>query len=133
MSKSIVEVIADLQSLRSSGGASEEEITAAENALGLKFAPDYRAYVAQYGVISARGIELSGVAPVARLNVVNMTMTERECGSDIASDMYVIENLGTEGIVAAQDQSGTVYWLAPGKQPEKAYGSLVEYILLFER
>lgn len=133
MSHQLIEAIAQLEDLYAFGAADEQAIQTAEAALGLRFAPDYRIYVSTYGFIAAFGLEWSGITTVPHLDVVKMTLAERDSGSNMAPDMYVIENLGIEGIVAAQDSTGAVYWLAPGKQPEKAYDSLVDYLTKFPR
>ena len=60
-----------------------EQIIEAEKELGVSFADDYTKYVEKYGVISARGIELTGVTAHERLSVVSVTKKERNMNSNI--------------------------------------------------
>ena len=66
-----------------------EQIIEAEKELGVSFADDYTKYVEKYGVISARGIELTGVTTHERLSVVSVTKKERNMNSNIPENMYV--------------------------------------------
>ena len=75
---SIENVIDALQNLRYLAPASDMEILEAEKRLGIAFADEYKDYVKKYGVISAKGIELTGVTSTPRLNVADVTMAEKE-------------------------------------------------------
>lgn len=125
---SMREVISRLENMRFIKPASQDEIAAAEKELGLHFAEDYRDYVYNYGVISARGVELTGVTSFPRLSVVNVTKDEREMNPNIPADMYVIENVAIDGILALQDESGKVYTIAPNEAPKYYCASLEEYL-----
>ncbi len=128
MSKNIIEAIESVSSLSHLAPATEEDVLCAEKELGLIFAEDYKEYVLAYGVISGKGIELSGITHHKRLSVVELTKDEREVSSNIAADMYVIENLAIDGVITAQDTSGAVYYLKPGKKPEKVFDCLADYV-----
>lgn len=108
--------------------ASMEQIIEAEKELGVNFADDYTKYVEKYGVISARGIELTGVTTHERLSVVLVTKKERNMNSNIPANMYVIENIAIDGIVALQDETGKVYTITLNGAPKLIYNSLSEYI-----
>ena len=45
------------------GAATEDEIAAAEAALGITFPPDYRRYLADYGAVVVEGLGIHGVFP----------------------------------------------------------------------
>lgn len=96
--------------------------------LGVSFADDYTKYVEKYGVISARGIELTGVTTHERLSVVSVTKKERNMNSNIPANMYVIENITIDGIIALQDETGKVYTITPNGTPKLSYNSLSEYV-----
>lgn len=108
--------------------ASMEQIIEAEKELGVSFADDYTKYVEKYGVISARGIELTGVTTHERLSVVSVTKKERNMNSNIPANMYVIENIAIDGIIALQDETGKVYTIMPNGTPKLSYNSLSEYV-----
>ncbi len=61
MSK-IIEIIEKLQDLIKLNAASDDQINAAEKALNLKFAKEYREYLMVCGAIIAEGVELTGIA-----------------------------------------------------------------------
>ena len=80
---SIIGVIEKLQDLRCLVPLSEKDIDEAEKVLGLKFADEYRTYTKKFGAISADGFELTGVVAAPRLNVVNVTASEKSLNQNI--------------------------------------------------
>lgn len=111
--ESIVRMLKDQPNLYCLKGASEDEVRQAEQALGLRFAEDYRAYVSEYGAASFAGHELTGVCPSRRLNVVDVTTLERD-SSDVPADWYVIEQTNIDDIVIWQSADGAVYQTTSG-------------------
>ena len=126
--KDIIKAIADLKDLSSLQPASKEQIEEAQKALGLSFAQDYIRYVSEYGVISARGIEMTGVTVHKRLSVVEVTKKERDLNPNIPDNMYVIENIAIDGMLALQDETGKVYTITPNGEPKAVFNSLAEYV-----
>lgn len=126
--KDIIQIISNLEDMQFIKPASMEQIIEAEKELGVSFADDYTKYVEKYGVISARGIELTGVTTHERLSVVSITKKERNMNSNIPSNMYVIENIAIDGIIALQDETGKVYTITPSGTPKLSYNSLSEYV-----
>lgn len=126
--KDIIKIISNLEDMRFIKPASMEQIIEAEKELGVSFADDYTKYVEKYGVISARGIELTGVTTHERLSVVSVTKKERNMNSNIPANMYVIENIAIDGIIALQDETGKVYTIMPNGTPKLSYNSLSEYV-----
>ena len=123
----IAEILEARERLRAGGAADSEKINIAEEALGLKFANDYTEYLKAFGFASYKGHELTGLCNSARLNVTDVTVEAREL-YDLASDMYVIEETGYEGILILQDTKGNIYHIEPGSKPEKIFSSLADYI-----
>lgn len=128
MNQDIVETIQGLENLRHLRPATKTDILVAENTLGVQFADDFKTYVLLYGVITAKGVEITGIADSPRLSVVDVTMKERELNSNIPSDMYVIETTGIEGIIILQDQTGIIYSLSPSGTPKVIFPSLAGYL-----
>ena len=108
-------------------GVSEEDIRAAEQELGLRFATDYRKYVAAYGVASYAGHELTGICKSRRLNVADVTAEERN-STDVPADWYVLEQANIDGIVIWQATNGTIYQTAPNAKAKRICGSMAEYV-----
>ena len=108
--------------------ASEEQIQSVETLLGLKLAKEYQEYVSAFGAATYQGHELTGICASSRLNVVNVTESERPKFPDIPKDWYVLEQLNIDDVSIWQAGSGEVYQLMPGMQPVRLYGSLSEYI-----
>ena len=123
----IVELIQKQPDLYVMKGASAADIETAERELGLRFAEDYRKYVAQFGAASFSNRELTGVCQSARLSVVAVTIYERSKVS-VPEDWYVIEQTNIDSIVIWQAATGAVYKTMPGYQPERICNSLAEYI-----
>lgn len=123
--KDIIQVLNNLEDMRSIKPASVKQIIEAEKDLGVSFADDYTKYVEMYGAISAKCIELTGVTTHERLSVVSVTKKERSMNSNIPANMYVIEN--TDGIVTLQDETSKVYAVSPNGI-KLIYNSLSDYI-----
>ena len=110
-----------------SNGRSKEEIELAETMLEVAFARDYRNYLEEIGLACFDGHELTGLTKTERLNVVTVTMEQRERFGKIASTWYVIEETNIYGIVIWQDTEGFVYETASNAKVKKVADSLSEY------
>lgn len=109
-------------------GASKEDIKNAEEELGLKFAEDYKEYIEEFGVISFEGHEFTGICNSKRLNVVNVTVSNKKINTNIPSNMYVLEELNYDGFIIWQDTNGLIYETQYDSEPQRIYESLTEYI-----
>ena len=125
----IIKLMQEQPAFHARSAASNEEITAVENVLGLRFAQDYREYVATFGAASFTGHELTGICKSDRLNVVTVTMEERN-NMVVPADWYVLEQANIDGIVVWQNSAGAVYQTVPNMNPKKLCESLAEYIEL---
>lgn len=125
----ILEIVKNLKDLRSLGGANETQILEAESLVGIKFANEFKEYAKEYGAISAYGLELCGVCNSKRLDAARVTLEERELNKNLPNDMYVVENLGIDGILILQNERGEVFEISPNAKPKKISDSLAEYIL----
>ena len=112
------------------GCVSEVQIVTAEQQLGLKFSGEYREYIAEFGIVSFEGHEFTGICSSPRLNVVDVTLTERNRNPTVQEDWYVVEQANIDSIVIWQSSTGEVYQTMPGVAPVKLCSSLVEYISL---
>ena len=126
---SIVDVIKDMPDYIGSNGRSTEEINLAEKALGVLFSKDYCRYLKEIGLASFDGHELTGLTKTARLDVVSVTMEQREQLGNIDASWYVIEEAGIDGIVIWQSADGSIYATAPNSKARKIANSLSEYVL----
>lgn len=111
----ILTIINQLSGMRPVQKASEVAIDSAQNALQVTFSGDYKEYLHEFGAISAKGVELTGLNVSPRINVVDTTLAERMRSSDFPSDMYVIENLAIDGILILQNSAGHIFeWQSSG-------------------
>lgn len=110
------------------GGVTEKDIDDAERTLGLRFAKEYHNYLIECGIATAIGHEFTGIGKTQRLNVVNVTKEQRSRNPNVSDDLYVIEELGIDGIVIWQSESGEVYQTVSELKPEKIAKSLEEYV-----
>lgn len=127
--ETIINVMSNLEDMRFIKPATQLQIDQAEKDLDLEFADDYKEYLLTYGVISARGIELTGLSTVKRLDVVDVTKRERELISNMPSDVYVIENTAIDGVLVVQKRNGNVYSISMNGQMTQLCNSLTEYVL----
>lgn len=124
----IVKLLSQKKPFLFSGAVNEEEIQEAESKLGIKFAKEYREYLAVFGTASYYGHELTGICDKnVALNVVDVTLEERNFFSNIPRDWYVIEQTHMDGIVIWQDREGFIYKAMPGKIT-LIHNSLEEYV-----
>ena len=123
----IVELLKKQPDFYATNGVPEEDIRAAEQMLELEFATDYRSYISTYGVVSFAGHELTGICKSKRLNVVNVTLEERN-NMESHSGWYVLERANIDGIVIWQDSNGSIYQQSPRTSAQKICNSLSEYI-----
>ena len=125
----ILEIIKSLKDVRSLGGANETQILEAESLIGLEFSDEFKEYVKEYGAVSAYGLELLGVSRSKRLDAASVTLEERELNENFPSDMYVVENLGIDGILILQNKKGEVFEISTNTKPKKIYNSLADCLL----
>lgn len=120
-------IISNLHHLRYTGGVDDLSIAEAEKTLQLKFATEYIEYLKEFGQIEAQGIELTGLSDKCSTSVINATNSLRKVAS-IPEDLYVIEDLGIDGIEYLQDVQGKIYQYSGRSQISMYADSLVEYI-----
>lgn len=124
----IIEILKNAPEYIGGAGRTEEEIKNAEQQLGIEFAPDYKCYLKEIGLACFDGHELTGICKSARLDVVDVTVNQRNVFPE-ASSWYVIEEANVDGIVIWQNTSGELYCTIPGGKPKKICNSLKEYVL----
>lgn len=123
----IAELLKEKKNYCSLGPVSESEIVDAENKLGVKFSKEYTEIIKEFGVFSCSGHELTGICNSKRLNVVDVTLAEREI-NPYASDLYVIETANIDSIVIWQSCDGGIYCTKDDSKPTKICESLIEYL-----
>ena len=126
----IVETLREKGGFCSLSGATEEEICAAEQALGLTFAEQYRDYLKAFGLASFQGHELTGIIKSQRLNVVAQTNLAKEANSHIPDDFYAIEIANIDGIIIWQKSTGEIFETIYDDAPSQICKSLSDYINL---
>ena len=125
---SIVELMLKKDPFVFSGKVTETQITEAEKKLGVQFSDDYREYLLAFGTASYYGHELTGISENdSTINVVDVTLLERNHFAEIPKGWYVIEQTHIDGIVIWQDEKGTIYQVTPHSH-KIIYRSLKEYV-----
>lgn len=110
------------------GGADTAAVLAAEDALSLTFAKEYKQYLEDCGVASADGHEFTGIVNSPRLNVVDVTVRAKKKNANIPENLYVIEEVQIDGIVIWQAGNGKVYKSVGNGIPEEICSSIVDYL-----
>lgn len=127
MSK-IIEIINSLENLLALKSASVEDVENVEIELALPLAEEYKEYLLEFGAIMADDIELTGIAKSKNRDVVQVTKREWAANNKIKHNLYVVENIGIDGIIIWQDGSGKVYESRPNHGATKIADSLTEYL-----
>ena len=128
MDNSIISSLKSKDSFYFSGGVLEEEIKQAEQKLEMRFDSQYREYVRQFGVASFEGHELTGICPFPRLNVVDVTIAERDRMNSTADKLYVLERTNIDDVTIWQSTEGSIYAGQPGRPLKTICYSLEDYI-----
>lgn len=113
-----------------SNGATNAQITEAEEQLSVSFSNEYKQYLSDIGFAIYEGHELTGICKAKRLNVVDVTLIERTITPDVPADWYVIEQLNIDGIVIWQSTSGEIFQTSPNAKHKKICNCLADYISL---
>ena len=108
--------------------ATVEQINDAEKSLNIIFADEYKEYLAVFGAASANAHEFTGICQSSRLNVVDVTISERQRNPSVPLELYVVEQANLDRIVVWQSSAGEVYQTAPNMQIVKLCKSLCEYL-----
>ena len=122
-----VEEVKKLNFFNSFGHADESDIINAETILNIRFANEFKELLMNYGAFSCEGHEFTGICSSKRLNVIDVTLREREFNPSI-DKMYVIERLNINGIIILQDSKGIVYKAYEGSKPIKINNSILDYL-----
>lgn len=142
MKKDIIEFVNSLDCVTHSKVLpTMEEIKAAEEKLGVKFADDYVKCLLNYGKLSVGSTELMGISycdtssqrsinEYQNTDVVYQTLLlkDLECHAHIPKNMYVIDDLDIDMCLIWQDETGAVYSTMPWSGPQKEADSLVDYL-----
>lgn len=123
-----IERLAGLPGFSGFAPASEAAVAEAESALGLRFSPDFRSALLEYGCIETDNHELTGLIDSKRLNVVRVTKDMRSIYKALGLCSYVIEDTYVDGVIICQDSSGSVFQLDLSGSFKKIASSLVEYL-----
>ncbi len=126
--REITEIIYGKDEYIAGNGTSEQQIAFAEEQLGVKFAPEYKKYLSQFGVVSFDGREFTGITPIKRLDVVSVTNEERSRAPVERKKLYVIEQTNVDDVVFWQDSDGVIYSTYGIGIPRKEYNSLSEFL-----
>ena len=110
------------------GKIESDEITKAEQSLGLSFAEEYKEYTQAFGAAAFDGHELTGICKSKRLFVVPVTERARITYPNFPTNAYVIEELLIDHVLVIQDSSGTVLSYGPTDSGKVIAQSLQEYL-----
>lgn len=121
----VIEKLPDLIILKPVGTKAIENI---EIELALRFAEEYKEYLQKFGAVMADNVELTGAAKSKSRNVVSVTKREWGANPLIQHTMYVVENVGIDGIIIWQDVSGSIYQSKPNHPADKIADSLADYL-----
>ena len=108
--------------------ASEIDISDAEIQLCLRFSDEYKLYLKEFGEVSARGMELTGIIDADYINVVSSTKEKRNMYPQVPPSFYVVEDTTVDGVIIWQDEKGYIYRTTPNSEPLKIADSLAMYL-----
>lgn len=127
--RDLINILKEKPMFNGSNGATAVEIQEAEIKLSVSFSEEYKDYLSYFGLAVFEGHELTGICRSKRLNVVDVTICERELTDKVPDDWYVIEQLNIDGLVIWQSSNGNIFQTMPNKEPIKIAENLLEYVL----
>lgn len=113
-------------------GDSSFKVSKAEKNLAVTFADEYRQLISAFGNFEISLHEFTGVEFEHFLNIVIETLNNRQYTHPDTQSMYVIEELGFDGIVIWKNTKGEIFQTIPNDtvKPEKLYSSFADYLFL---
>ena len=123
----IVDKLKSVPDLLHLNGCVTSQIRDAQQALGIVFPEEYVEYVKEFGAVSFYGAEWTGLNVSGSLNVVTATMQERRLDSSFPNDVFLLENIGVDGLMIVMGEDGKIYSFQHGKKAF-LYNSLCEYL-----
>lgn len=124
----MIKVLKKKEDLVHVGSATDEQIKLAEKELGLSFSKEYIEYLSTYGVASANGHEFTGIVKSKRLNVIDVTVSERDKNPYVSEDLYVLEKMDIDKIVIWQNAKGELFQTVGNGEPKKMGMSFAEFL-----
>ncbi len=109
MMSTILDKIADIQPLYTGHPCTLEQLEDAQRKLGITFPNSYANLLKKYGTISFYATEWNGLNTDSYLNVVFCTLEERKRYPAFPNNMFVLENIGIDGILTLCDEKGIIY------------------------
>ena len=125
--KNVTNELKKVSDLVSTKGASNEQIVEAQNKLSIEFPTDFIEYWKEFRLVTFYGVEWQGLNGPDYLNVVTSTLEARKTYPDFPVNMFILEDLGFDGLLILIDTKGSVYEWQYGNC-KKIYPSIVEYL-----
>jgi len=126
--ENIISIIKKLPEMESFAPVNNETIKIVEEKLNVKFAEDYKEYLLTFGAVCSDIIGISGICDESYMNVLDLTLDAKSVNEQVPQNFYVIEDVGVDGLVIWQDETGAIYQSIPNRPPENIYNTLSEYL-----
>ena len=129
----VIEEIREIGKLYHAQGCDESQIKKAEKDLNMEFPNEYKEYLKEYGAISFFGTEWTGLNVEDYIDVVRVTVKERELNKNFPLKYFVLENLGIDGLLTIVSENGKVFSWNPDGKINLIAENLVDYLKECER
>ena len=129
----LIEEIREIRKLYHAQGCDESQIKKAEKDLNMEFPNEYKEYLKEYGAISFFGTEWTGLNVEEYIDVVRVTVKERELNKNFPLKYFVLENLGIDGLLTIVSENGKVFSWNPDGKINLIAENLVDYLKECER
>lgn len=129
----LIEEIRKIGKLYHAQGCDESQIKKAEKDLNMEFPNEYKEYLKEYGAISFFGTEWTGLNVEEYIDVVRVTVKERELNKNFPLKYFVLENLGIDGLLTIVSENGKVFSWNPDGKINLIAENLVDYLKECER
>lgn len=106
----------------------ESQIKKAEKDLNMEFPNEYKEYLKEYGAISFFGTEWTGLNVEDYIDVVRVTLKERELNKNFPLKYFVLENLGIDGLLTIVSENEKVFSWNPNGKINLIAENLVDYL-----
>ncbi len=119
----IAEMVSKMKHARFKRICSLSEISEAENELGLKFSQEYLDLLTKFGSFSNDYFEVASID-----GVVDLTKSVRTMYSNLPKDMYVLIDVGVDGIYILQNGKGKIFEIDDDNEILQSSNSFADYL-----
>lgn len=126
--KNTKQIIEELPEILSNGKVDDSLIKETQEKLGVDFSEEYSDVLKHFGFLMYNGNRYLGISRNGKYDLLSATNEARLQDPDFPQNMYVISNMGIDGILLLQDSCGHIYSYKKQCSLIKLSDSFIDYL-----